>query len=60
MWDPRKKYTANQICIYDYQNNPIYVNVFGQAIFQGNAEEHIVMVTEDKRVVTTDAEETVA
>ena len=59
MGDPRKKYTANQICIYGYQNNPIYVNVFGQAIFQGNSGEHVVMIKEDKRVVTTDAEETV-
>ena len=45
---------------YDYQNNQIYVNVSGQAIFQDDYREHIVIATEDRIVIITDGKETVA
>ena len=45
---------------YDYQNNQIYINVFGQAIFWNDYREHIAIATEDRRVVITDGKETVA
>ena len=35
-------------------------DVSGEAIIQDNSREHVAMVTEDKSVVTTNGEETVA
>ena len=43
---------------HDYQNNQIYINIFGQAIFRNDYREHIAIATEDRRVVITDGKET--
>ena len=35
-------------------------DISGEVIIQDNSREHVAMVTEDKSVVTTNGEETVA
>ena len=44
--------------MYDYSKQPDLCNAPG--IFQDDSKKYVAMVTEDKRVVTTDGEVTVA
>ena len=49
-------YYIIHIYLYGHKDNQIYVNVFGQAIFQDDSREYVAMVTEDKSAITTNSE----